>query len=491
MKLTFSIYNFVLLLFVFSTQAVVNCKKEVIEKKPNILFCIADDWGWPHAGVYGDHVVKTPTFDKLAKEGILFEKAFVSSPSCTPSRGAILTGKHFWQLGEGGNLWSTLDVDIPVYPLLLEESGYFVGSWRKSWGPGDIQAGGYDSIGPAGKIFPEGFGQFLQARPDKKPFCFWFGASDPHRIYEKGSGVASGIDLEAIELPKFFADTKEIRSDIADYYFEVQRFDSDVGAAIHLLDSLGELENTLIVVTGDHGMPFPRCKANLYDMGVRVPLVMRWGNKIVPNTRMEDFVSLIDMAPTFLDLADVNIPQQMIGKSLKPMLLTSQNETTTSHQDYVVFGRERHTPAQKAPSLAGYPSRGIRTKDHLYIQNFFPDRWPVGVPQGASHPMGSFSDCDGGPTKTFLIENQDDPRYKPYFDWCFGQRPAEELYVIAKDQFQLTNVANDSSYLSIKNSLSAQLLDLLMSTGDPRVVSSDVDFDNFPYRAPYELNSGE
>ena len=176
--------------------------------RPNILFCIADDWGWPHAGAYGDKVVKTPTFNRLAREGVLFEYAYVSSPSCTPSRNAILTGQYHWRLKEGANLWSTLDVNIPVYPLLLEEAGYHVGFWRKSWGPGDLKAGGYTDKHPAGKHYRKGFKQFLEARPEDRPFCFWLGSSDPHRGYKKNSGKESGMDISKISLPKFYPDTE-------------------------------------------------------------------------------------------------------------------------------------------------------------------------------------------------------------------------------------------------------------------------------------------
>ena len=112
-------------------------EKALAQTRPNILFCIADDWGWPHAGAYGDPVVQTPAFDRLSSEGVLFENAFVTAPSCTPCRNSILTGQWHWRLEEGGNLWSTLHPKFPVYPLLLEDAGYYVGHWRKAWGPGD------------------------------------------------------------------------------------------------------------------------------------------------------------------------------------------------------------------------------------------------------------------------------------------------------------------------------------------------------------------
>jgi len=460
-----------------------SCEKEVeLETPPNILFCIADDWGWPHAGVYGDSVVQTPTFDRLAHEGLLFEQAYISSPSCTPSRSAVLTGQHFWRLEQAANLWSTLDREIPVYPLLMKEAGYAIGSWRKSWGPGDLSAGGYDTLRPAGKKYEE-FGAFLAEKPADQPFCFWLGASDPHRPYEAGSGAAAGIDVDKLTVPGFYPDNDTIRNDIADYYYEVNRFDRDVGLAIAMLDSLGELENTIIVVTGDHGMPFPRCKANLYDWGTRVPLVLRWGAKIREPQRIEEFVSLIDLAPTFLELAGVPVPEEMTGTSLAPFVRGEAMES-----NFVTMGRERHTPAQQSPSMAGYPARAIRTEDYLYIRNLFPERWPAGVPIGATHPFGTFADSDNGPTKTFLLENRDDPAVRPYYDWCFAQRPAEELYAIGDDPYQLNNLSDQRAYRDIKEQLSTRLDSVLIATEDPRMTDSLALFDTYPYRGSYPLN---
>ncbi|MEL6923835.1 MAG: sulfatase/phosphatase domain-containing protein, partial [Bacteroidota bacterium] len=333
-----------------------------------------------------------------------------------------------------------------------------------------------------------GFSAFLNDVPAEQPFCFWFGASDPHRKYEPGSGAAAGIDPDAIALPGFYPESDTIRNDIADYYFEVQRFDSEVGAAISLLDSLGMLDNTIIVVTGDHGMPFPRCKGNLYDMGARVPLAMRWGSKLKQGSRIADFVSLTDLAPTFLDLAGVAVPPEMTGQSLAPLLLSDKSRNNLQPRDHIVFGRERHTPAQRAPSIDGYPCRAIRTDDYLYIRNFFPDRWPAGVPAGASHPMGFFADCDNGPTKTFLMERAQTPEVAAYYDLCFAQRPAEELYDVRKDPFQITNLARQQHLLAVKDSLAQKLNSVLRSTEDPRVLGGTVNFDAYPYRSSYELN---
>src|SRR5689334_5304806 len=230
---------------------------------PNILFLLADDWAWPHAGVYGDRVVRTPTFDRVAREGALFINAYSAAPSCTPSRAAMLTGRAVHQLEEGGNLWSALPSKFAVYPDLLEKAGYKVGFTRKGWGPGNFKAGGRQR-NPAGDEF-KSFAEFFGQLPKDKPFCFWFGSQDPHRPYEKGSGARSGMKAENVRVPAFLPDTPEVRSDILDYYYEVERFDRESGEILRLLENAKLLDNTLVVITGDNGMPFPRAKANVYD----------------------------------------------------------------------------------------------------------------------------------------------------------------------------------------------------------------------------------
>jgi arylsulfatase A-like enzyme len=259
--------------------------------RPNILLCIADDWAWPLASIAGDPVVKTPAFDRVAREGVLLENAFVTAPSCTPSRGSILTGQWHWRLEEGASLWSTLPARFAVYPDRLEKAGYHVGVTRKGWGPGRIEPGGR-TRNPAGRSYKD-FRAFLEARPPGAPFCFWFGSTDPHRPYEPGSGVSSGMKRQNVRVPACLPDDEIVRSDLCDYYWEVQRFDREVSELLGWLEASGDLDNTLVVVTGDNGLPFPRCKSNLYDLGTHVPLAIRWPAR-VPASKYPDLVSLPD-----------------------------------------------------------------------------------------------------------------------------------------------------------------------------------------------------
>lgn len=448
--------------------------------RPNILFCIADDWGWPHAGAYGEPVVKTPAFDRIAREGVLFHHAYISSPSCTPSRNAILTGQWHWRLGTGGNLWSTLDERLKVYPHLLADAGYHTGYWRKSWGPGKLE-GKWKADHPAGKNYREGFAQFLEARPEGSPFCFWLGASDPHRPYEPGSGRKSGMELSKIKLFPFFPDSEVIRSDYADYFFEVQRFDNDVATVLKMLEDIGEAENTIVVITGDHGMPFPRCKSNVYDCGSRVPLALRWPGKVAAGQVLNGFVSLTDLAPTFLSAAGLPIPVEMTGRDLLPAVTGGGEAKLRGH---VLFGKERHCPAQEAPDMGGYPMRAIRTPGFLYIRNYEPGRWPNGTPnwEKAAFPGAWLGDTDGGPTKDYIVANKDgDEAHRRAWNWCFAKRPAEELYDLGKDPDQLVNLAGEAAYSETLKKLATQLVDELSATGDPRHTDAPVLFDSYPY----------
>jgi uncharacterized sulfatase len=444
------------------------------DDRPNILFCIGDDWGWPHAGALGDKVVRTPTFDRVAREGVLFPHTYCASPSCTPSRGSILTGQMFWRLEEGGNLWGTLPRKFAVYPDLLEAAGYHVGLMRKGWGPGDFKTGGWtrNPAGPAYKSFEE----FLKSVPDSRPFCFWFGSYDPHRGYDVGSGAKSGLKVGDVDVPPMLPDAPEVRGDILDYYLECERCDRDAGEMLALLQKAGKLENTLVVMTGDNGWPFPRGKTNLYDLGCRQPMAVRWPARAKGGRVVDDFISLQDAAPTFLEAAGLKPPPEMTARSFLDVLVSGKSGRVDPARDRVVVGRERHV-GNGRPGHVGYPMRAMRTSDYLYIRNFAPDRWPAADPP-------DYADCDGGPTKKFMMERKDDPKVAPLFELCFGKRPGEELYDCRKDPHQMKNLAGDPAHAEVKKRMAADLEKYLTETRDPRITGGGEKFDEYPYRGP-------
>jgi arylsulfatase A-like enzyme len=439
--------------------------------RPNILLVIADDWSYPHAGVYGDRVARTPAFDRLAREGARFTHAFAAAPSCTPSRAALLTGQAVHRLEEGGNLHSFLPAAHPVYPDLLERAGYSVGFTGKGWGPGRFEAGGRarNPAGPAHKSLEE----FLKQRPTGAPFCFWHGSQDPHRPYEAGTGAGLAPPAQ-VEVPPFLPDTPEVRNDLLDYYFEVQRFDRDLGHLVDVLARAGELDRTIIMVTSDNGMPFPRAKATVYDGGVRVPLAIRWPGVAAAGASIDAFTSLTDVAPTVLEAAGIIPPAGMTGRSLVPLL----QGKAASGRDRVFVERERH--ADVRDGHLSYPVRAVRTKDFLYIRNFRPDRWPAGDPV-LFFSVGPFGDIDGGPTKALLLDRRDQPPFTQYFQLATAKRPAEELYDLRRDPGQLENVAGREAYRETQRRLRAELESWLRDTADPRMSVDDDRWDRFPY----------
>jgi uncharacterized sulfatase len=461
-------------------------------RPPNILFAIADDWSWPYASVAGAKAVHTPNFDRVAREGCLFNNAFVAAPQCSPNRAAILTGRHIWQLEEAGTHGSLFPNKFKVFPDLLESAGYHVGFTGKGWGPGDWKRGGW-SRNPAGPDYSQrkldsapykginkvdyagNFEEFIEKRPDGSPFCFWYGCHEPHRSYQQSSGIEAGKKAEDASVPEFLPDAPEVRSDLLDYFLEIEWFDEQLGKMLAKLEACGELDNTIVVVTSDNGMPFPRAKANLYEYGVHMPLAIRWGAQVKAGRTSRDLISFVDFAPTFLDAAGVVPPADMTGKSFLG-LLTSE---TAGPNEYVLFGRERHTHARY--DNLGYPARALRTQDYLYIHNFKPDRWPAGDPDG-------FEDIDGGPSKTFLLEHRD--QFPRLFDLAVGKRPAEELYDVRGSQDCMINLAESPEHKGTLDDLGAKLTAVLTAQKDPRALGTGDVFESYPRFSPMRPQLG-
>lgn len=435
---------------------------------PNILFLMADDWSWPHAGALGDAVVRTPTFDRIVREGVLFENAFVASPSCTPSRHAVVSGQYHWRLGEGVNLGGSLPADVPVYPDLLATAGYHTGFSRKGAAPSEQKFRGTDPFGPKFKNFTT----FLAERPDKTPFCYWYGAGEPHRPYDWQASLNSDLDLSKMRVPACLPNHETVRTDLGDYNLRVEQFDRFAGEMLAELEKRGELETTIVVMTGDNGMPFPRCKATLYDTGTRVPLAIRWGAKVKGGRTVKDFVSLTDLAPTFLEASGLAVPVEMTGRSLLSLLTSDQNGQIDPKRDHVLTGMEQHVYPN--------PSRAIRTAEFLYIRNFDPATWPTGEVKDlptvdySKTPWptvpGSFShNVDPSPTKQWMIHNPG-----PLNELAFGIRAEEELFDLKKDPDQLHNVAAESDYAEIRTRISNQLAAELRAGNDPRFAGTRI-----------------
>ena len=464
-------------------------------KKPNILFCIADDATWNHMSAYGSKFVKTPAFDRVAKEGLLFQNAYTPNAKCGPSRSIVLTGRNTWQLEEAANHLAYFPTKFKTIPEALSEKGYHVGFTGKGWAPGtslnedgskrQLLVKAYNKIKttpPTKGInkldYAANFKAFLENKTDDTPFYFWYGGHEPHRKYEYGSGIRIGnkrlSDLDSV-FP-YWPQTEVVKNDVLDYAFELEYFDKQLGDIIEILKEKGELDNTIIVVTSDNGMPFPRVKGLSYEHSNHLPLAIMWKDGIKnPGRVIQDYVSFVDFAATFADISgytDKELGMSSIqGKSLTPFFTTKKENHTPANKDYVLLGQERHDVGR--PNDVGYPVRGIVKDGFMYLINYKEDRWPAG------NPETGYTNTDGSPTKTEILELNRQEKNKEYWDLNFGKHLKEELYQVSVDENCMNNLASKAEYQNIKKELKNILETELKSQKDPRILGNGDVFDNY------------
>ena len=402
-------------------------QKDKTARRPNILIAISDDHSFKHTSVNGSSFVQTPNLDRIANEGFLFNNAYSGSPGCSPSRAALLTGQHHWMIGPAGTHGSSFPAHYETFVDLLEEADYKVGFTGKGWGPGDWLAGGRTK-NPAGveynevKLTPratgisnidyaENFRKFMDERKDDEPFYFWYGANEPHLPYLEGPHPEA--DKAKVTVPGFLPDTDTSRSMLLDYADEINYFDDHLGKIIAMLEEAGELDNTLIIVTADNGMPMPRAKSNGYDYGIHVPLAIRWGNGQKSGQKVDDVVGFVDLSATILETAGIQVPDQFVGHSLAGIL---NGKAEGLDEDHAVFsGRERHSSSRY--QNMSYPQRMMRIKDHLIIWNAKPDLDPAGAPRelldgeiGPEHGVPGFLP-DTDTSRSMLLDYADEINY--------------------------------------------------------------------------------
>lgn len=501
-------------------------------RRPNILFAISDDQSFAHTSFAGCTFVETPAFDRIAREGIYFNNCFAGSPGCAPSRSTIVTGRYHWQNEQSGQHASSwLKKHVPFIDL-LDANGYSTGRtgkgvspfqyardendslWRKTDAGGILHSelvyeeGSPQDERTAGGINPtnyfENFKYYMESVRGEKPFFFWYGAKEPHRSYEQDSWKRNGKKLEDVQVPGFFPDHDIVRGDILDYAVEVEWFDLHLQRMLAYLEEIGELENTIVIVTADNGMPFPRAKANSYEYGVHVPFAIRFPKEFPGGRIVDDPMSFADLAPTILELTETG-PEGMLpisGSSITHILRSEEEGVVDKNKKYVFAGRERHSSSRYLNW--GYPQRVIRSKDFLLIWNLKPERWPAGAPQrlvpdtedqfypmygidknGKQQSGWAFTDIDGSPTKSFIIENHEDEAIQSYFSWAVGLRPEYELFHTENDPFCLTNLSGESEYRKIEEEMKKMLLKELKASKDPRITGPDKEvFDSYIRYSP-------
>ena len=470
------------------------------QKRPNILFAIMDDATYLHMGAYGCTWVDTPNFDRVAENGLLFKRTYANNAKCAPSRSNILTGRNSWQLEQAANHWPNFPHKFKVFTEVLGQHGYQVGYTGKGWAPGvaknadgskrDLLVKAYQeerTTPPTEFIsnidYAANFNVFMnEGKKNKKPFFFWYGGIEPHRGYEYGSGIEKGgkhvWEIPNKDLYDFWPANDSIKTDLLDYAFEIEYFDQQLGKMLQMLYASGELDNTIVVVTADNGMPFPRIKGQEYEYSNHLPLAVMWADGIEhPGRKIEDYISFIDFAPTFLEVAGVEQYETgmaaITGKSFAPFFSSSNTIMAKKKDNYVLIGKERHDIGR--PHDRGYPVRGIVKDDMLYLHNFKTDRWPVG------NPETGYANTDGGATKTVVLNTVYNKEMAKYWEWNFGKRPQDELYDISKDPDCLENLAFTEGYEPITKKLREELYAKLKEQKDPRMFGKGDVFENYKY----------
>ena len=462
------------------------------EKRPNILFCLADDVSFPYFGAYGTPWVRTPNCDAAARQGLLFNNAYTANAKSGPSRSMIITGRYSWQLDQACNHFAYFPEKYKTVVEELADNGYHVGSTGKGWAPGDPGMRGRQPRQLVGKPYNEikrtpptkeisdvdyaaNFDQFLDRRTGDEPFFFWFGSLEPHRGYVYGTGASVGgySPSEVDRIPLYWRDCDSTRHDMLDFALELEHFDSHVGMMIESLRRRGELENTIIIITADNGMPFPRIKGQAYHSSNHLPFIVMWGNKIAnPGSEVNEYISFVDLCPTFLELAEVTESemQPRSGSSLVGLIKGEQRKKDQT-RTYAILGKERHDIGR--PNDEGYPIRAIINDDFLYIHNFEPSRWPAG------NPSTGYLNCDAGAIKSLILAEHDTQPY--YWSLNFGKRPQEELYNMRTDRDCIHNLATNAAYADTMQHLKHQLFEQLRRDNDPRMFGKGEIFDHYQY----------
>lgn len=405
---------------------------------PNLVFLISDDQSYPDAGCYGNKYLHTPNIDRLAREGLRFDRVFAPAPSCSPSRSAILTGESPHETGT-----SRFHSPMPSWQKTILEymkpRGYYTGAFKKVhqgmefWNRWDFQ-GHHQPIET-----------FFEARPKNRPFFLHIGYHDPHRPYLPGERYPEHNSRSQVEVPSFLPDSPRVRKDLAHYYEAIERLDARIGRFLELLDEHRLSENTLVIFTSDQGMAFPGAKGTLYDPGLQVPFIARWPGKIKPGTVTSELISLVDLAPTWLDAAGLRPPKAMDGRSFLGLLTGRKYQP----RDTIYAERNYHTHLDLI--------RCVRTSRYKLIHNYLPQI-----------PYRTLSDIARSPSWRSIEHLHHEGKLSPalvrkYFE---RPRPVTEFYDLQKDPWELNNRADDPVYAGTVRQLREKLSRWMIQTHD-------------------------
>jgi arylsulfatase A-like enzyme len=387
---------------------------------PNVVFLISDEHSWPDLGCYANSAIRTPNLDRIASEGIRFNHCYVTSPQCSPNRSSIFTG-----CAPHTTSTSRLHTPMPEWERTflepLKESGYFAGAFRKVH-QGKQFDRRWDFYGPANTPFE----RFFDSAPKDRPFFLHVGFTDPHRPYQPNT-IPNPHDPAKVRVPAFLPDLPDVRQDLALYYDEISRMDSECGGIFDILEKRGLAANTLVIFTGDNGMPFPRAKGSCYDPGLRVPLLARWPGRIRPGSVRDELIAHVDLPMTWLEAAGLPKPDKMQGRSFLNLLLGQSYEV----REDVFSERNWHDNFD--------PIRSVRTRRHKLIFNAAPH-----------FPYRPAWDLENSPTWAAYIQaGRRGQLNAEQLQLLAPSRPLLELYDLEKDPHEFHNLVTSPDYAEV------------------------------------------
>jgi N-sulfoglucosamine sulfohydrolase len=430
--------------------------------KPNIVLFIADDLGYGFVGCNGDSSVKTPNLDALARRGMNFSSAFAASPTCSPSRAALLTGLYPQRNGTMGN-HTDCRPDVKALPAHLRALGYRVVAANKT----DVRPPSvfdWESL-PAElpknpKLDRRYRGEGLDtARVDAfladhaknrggQPLCLLIGDNCPHVVWQKNEIY----DPAALRIPPNMVDTPITRRALANYYQEITVLDRHVGDVLESLRRHGfDDRNTLFVFTSDQGPEWPHCKWTCYDTGLRVPLIVRWPGAIKPDSHCRALVSLVDVMPTLIEVAGGPAPGGIDGIGMMELL--------TGRTDRI--REETYASHTGDGTMNMFPQRSVRNERYQYILNLHPEReWTTHFTKVGGIPESHKEIWD-----TWIEKAKVDASAAKLVD-LIRHHPAEELYDTTDDPFELHNLADDPRMKPVLENLRGKLARWRERVGD-------------------------
>ncbi len=435
---------------------------------PNILLILSDDHSAPHVGCYGNPDIKTPNLDRFSREGVRFDRAYVTCPQCVPSRASIMTGRSPVRIAMT-RFSAPLPADVKIYPEILRAQGHFTGVAGRTYHlDGSANAPEetttvfakhnlrtfpqrLDYVKTGGRqVALEQLQQFLDFAGER-PFFLQFCSNDPHRPLDRNA-IPNPHDPAKLRLPPHFPDTQLVREDFARYYDEISRFDGDVGEVLKILEQRGLAGNTLVAVMGDNGASQFRGKGTLYEFGVRVPLLIRWPGHVKAGWSTDELISGEDLAPTFLEAAGFQPPAEMTGRSFLNLLLGKPFTGRT----HVFAERGAHGSNLPTSSAAFDLGRCVVTRTHKLIYNALWQipYWPV--------------DFAGDPHWKELMTMHREGRLSAELARLYFSptRPMFELYDLTADPYELRNLAGQTETASVEHDLKAALQEWMILERD-------------------------